>query len=167
MPNKRYEVLNKVVDPASCGKALRGANWPTAEVTTRASVPPVTFVTVKDTEPDPTVFVQSFQSPARIKIVSNKPVGFGEIQEAQADGIDKHTIIIKKIDPITGAVVSGSEQLQVIPSQLVTVSPSKPSLSGGQVSVNIGPTGMVGELMVRVCDPSGKMAEGRINLRFV
>jgi hypothetical protein len=156
----------RVYEPGRVKAALVAANFSVDGVVARET-PPAVFVYLPDAETkDPAPTVNAYLNPAKIEITSNKIAGVGGIPEAQANGIDTHILTIKRINRETGQIAAGSEQLQVIPSQLVTAAPSKPTFSGGQATVVIGPTGMVGELMVRVCDPSGNLAEGRISLRF-
>lgn len=127
-----------------------------------------TRVWLKDAETkDPTPVVLAWADLPILTVSSDKPAGPGGVPEASADGVDKHTLTIKKVNPATGATVPGSEQLQVLPSQFVSLSASKPVLSGGQVAVEVGPSQMAGEVDVKVYDPAGNLAPVQLRLRFV
>lgn len=165
---KTVKIANrKVCDLVRLRAHLVAAGFPSAQVGCDPSGPDA-YVYLDDAEPkDPTASVNAYVDPAHLKVTSNKSGGVGGVPEALANGVDTHTLTIKKIDPVTGAdIFSGAEQVQVIPSQLVTVIPSKPNLIAGQITVEVGPTSMVGEFTVKVCDPAGALGEASIRLRF-
>lgn len=164
---KTVTISNKrVYEPGRVKAALEAANFSVDGVVGRQT-PPTVYVYLPDSEAkDPSSTVNAYQNPAKLELSSNKPAGVGGVPEAQANGTDTHTLTVKKINRETGQVVSGSEQVQIIPSQLLPVSPSKPNLSSGQATVQVGPSSMVGEVIVKVCDPSNGMVEGSIRLRF-
>jgi len=164
---KTAVIANKrVYETGRLKAALGAAGFAVVNVASRQT-PPTTYVYLEDAETkDPAAVVAAYQNPAKLEIVSNKPVGVGGVPEAQANGSDTHVLTIKKVDRDTGQVVAGSEQLQVLPSQLVVVSPSKPTLSAGQATATIGPSAAVGEFVVKVCDPAGVLVEASARLRF-
>jgi hypothetical protein len=164
---KTVEVPNKLVyEPGRVKNALVAANFAVDGVVSRQT-PPTVFVYLQDAEmKDPTAIVNAYQNPAKLEVTSNKSPGVGGVPEAQANGSDIHTLTIKKINRETGQVMPGSEQVQIIPSQLVAVSPSKPNLNAGQATAAVGPTNMVGEIIVKVCDPAGALVGGSLRLRF-
>jgi len=126
-----------------------------------------TRVWLKDAETkDPTPVVLAWADLPILTVSSNKPAGPGGIPEASADGVDKHILTIKKVNPATGAVVPGSEQLQILPSQFVSLSSAKPVLVAGQVMVEVGPSQMAGEVDVKVYDPAGNLGKTQLRLRF-
>lgn len=163
---KTVTVSKLVYEPGRVKKALEDGGFAVVNVASKAT-PPTVYVYLEDAETkDPTAIVNAYQNPAKLEVTSNKPLGVGGVPEAQANGSDAHTLTIKKVNRETGQVAAGSEQVQIIPSQLVTVSPSKPNLNAGQATATLGPSSMVGELTVKVCDPAGVMVEGVIRLRF-
>lgn len=164
---KTVEVANKrVYEPGLLKAALESAGFAVVNVVAKQT-PPTVYVYLQDAETkDPIATVVGYKNPAKLVLSSNKPAGVGGVPEAQANGVDKHTLTISKVDRETGQVVAGAEQLQVIPSQMVVVVPSKPSLSSGSTTAVIGPSSAVGELLVRVCDPAGKIIEETIRVRF-
>lgn len=163
---KTVTVSKKVYEPGRVKAALEAASFSVDGVVARET-PPSVFVYLPDAEmKDPAPTVNAYLNPAKLEVTSNKPAGVGGVPEAQANGSDTHTLTIKKINRETSQVSPGTEQVQVIPSQLVVVTPSKPNLNAGQITVQVGPTNMVGEIIVKVCDPSNGMIEGSIRLRF-
>lgn len=157
----------RVNDVAGLKQALDDAAFLVIGVSAQQGAAPFVRVHLEDAEAkDPTAIVNAWQDPAVLKATSNKPAGVGGVPEAVADGVDKHTLTLQKTDPNTGQVVPGTETLQVIPSQLIAVSNSRPTLVAGQVTVDVGPTTMVGELSVRVVDSGGSLVETAIKIRF-
>lgn len=117
---------------------------------------------------DPTTLVNAWVDPDCIALASDKPVGSDGVPECASDGSAVHVVTIKKVDTSGTDVTSGSEQVKVIPNQLVTVTPSAtPSMTSGTVAVNIGPTTLVGEVIVKVVGLGNDLKEQKIKLRFV
>lgn len=163
---KTVTVPKRVVDLTGLQKALEASVPPFAVVGLLGELTQ-TLVYLQDSEvKDPVPIVQAWQDPGKLVVVSDRPLGVGGVPEADADGVDKHLLTITKVDQVTGQPMAGSEMLQVIPSQLVAVSNSKPSLVNGTAQVFVGPSGAVGELTVKVCDLAGALFEAVIKLRF-
>ncbi len=97
---------------------------------------------------------------------SDKPQGKDGVPECPGDGISFHTITIRKKDN-KGADIPGAETVRVLPSQLITVTPSQVVLVDGKATVKVGPTQLVGELFIRVVDVAGVLTEGSIRVRFI
>jgi hypothetical protein len=163
---KTVTISKLVYEPERVRLALLAGGFAVVNVSAKQT-PPTVYVSLEDAETkDPATIVNAYQNPAKLEVTSNKSPGAGGVPEATANGSDTHTLTIKKINRETGLVAAGSEQVQIIPSQLVVVSPSKPTLSAGQATAVLGPSSMVGELTVKVCDPAGVLIEGDIRLRF-
>ena len=131
---------------------------------------PYVVVYLKDAEAkDPTSAVLAYQNPPLLVLTSDKPMGPSGspehpegIPEAKADGLDKHVVTIKTMDRDTQQVVPRSDQLFVVPTQLIGVNPSKPILVKGQATVEIGPSQLPGELTAKIGDIAGKLSDDNV-----
>lgn len=166
---KVVQVNNKkVLNAASLKKRLQGAGFSVENIVAAQGVNPFVQVWLADLETkDPTPMVRAYVDPDVLSVASDKPPGSDMVPECPADGVATHTLTIKKKDPYTGADKTGMETVQILPSQMIVVTPSQVVLVNGQTTVKVGPTQMVGELFVRVVDVAGVLIEGSIRLRFV
>lgn len=145
---------------------LEANGFPNALVLSEETTPPRAIVYVDSG--DPTTLVNAWSDPACIDLASNKPAGTDGVPECPSDNSSVHALTIKKVDENGNDITSGSDQVKVIPSSLVTVTPSAtPSMTNGQVVVSVGPTSMVGEVLVRVVGDGNDLKEQEIRLRFV
>jgi hypothetical protein len=166
MPTKQYTVQNKAVDPNACAKALQAASWPSGVCVTRLSSPPVTFVTVESTDPDPTSFVQSFQSPAKLKVSSNAPLDPDGVPTVSADGVATQVITISTVDQFSGQPVSSSITVLPVADQGIPISPKRPQLSGGTATITVGPSSDLRDIGINFRDQAGVVMGTAIVIRF-
>lgn len=97
--------------------------------------------------------------------VTGQPGMLGVV-EALSNGVDSHTVLIKKVDP-DDKVVEGDEELSVTTSHKVPLSTNSPKLDCGMAMVQVGPSNAVGDFVIEVKDRSGKMKPAKLSLRFV
>lgn len=155
------------VAPAALSDALRAANFEFSKLSCEYGESPIVHLDVDEDHPDPTDFIKAFVDPGAILVTSDKVAGADGVPEAAADGADKHVLTIKKVLLNTTTPTTGTEQLKVMPTSMITVSQSKPTLVDGVVTVELGPSTMSGELFVKVVDVAGKMFGGFLKVRFV
>jgi len=155
------------VAPSALEAALRAANFAFSKLACEYGANPTVRLDVDEADPDPTDFVKAFVDPGAILVTSDKAAGADGVPEAAADGVDKHVLTIKKVLLNTATPTTGTEQLKVMPTSMISVSQSKPTLVDGVVTVELGPSTMSGELFVKVVDVAGKMFGGFLKVRFV
>lgn len=107
---------------------------------------------------NPTSVVLAYHDPYVLELTTSGDV--------PADGSSKCTVTIRKQDPHTKQPVSGNEQLRVMPSQMIGVTPHPVSLSGGVAVVQIGPSTMPGMVSIMVEDVGKTMTPGRTTVSF-
>jgi hypothetical protein len=83
-----------------------------------------------------------------------------------SDGYAFHTLVIKKVDQDGNDVVAGAEVIRVLPSAPVAVSNKSPVLSGGSVTIQVGPCDKPCDVQVKAVDPAGILKPGRLAIRF-
>jgi hypothetical protein len=101
-----------------------------------------------------------------LQVSSTGDPGMFGVVEALSNGVDSHTILIKKTDP-AGNVVDGSEELLIEASHRVALSDATPKLSEGMAMIRIGPSENVVDFTIEVSDRSGNMPPVKLPLRFV
>lgn len=102
----------------------------------------------------------------RLVISSNGTLDFDGTLSVAADGTATHTMTIKKVDQDGNDVASGSEAVRLVMSAPIPVSESRPDLSGGQVSIVVGPCVNVCDMQINAVDPTGILKPGTIKIRF-
>jgi hypothetical protein len=165
MATKQYTVT-KAVDASACAVAMKAASWPTATCVVRFSTPPVTYATVLDSDPDPTSFIQSFQSPAKLKVSSNAPLDPDGVPAVPADGVATQTITINTVDQFTGQPVSSSITVLPLADQAIPISPKRPTLSGGTGTITVGPSSDLREIGIGFRDQAGVVMGTALIIRF-
>ena len=160
-----FDITKAVARPERLQTHLQANGFPDAIVVYH---PATTVVSVQVTTGNPTTLVNAWVDPNCIDLASDKAAGPDGVPECVADGTAVHVLTIKKVDNDGNDVTTGSEQVKVMPNQLVTVTPSTtPSMTSGTVTVNIGPSTLVGEVIVKVIGLGNDLKEQRIRLRFV
>jgi hypothetical protein len=163
---KQVVIEKPVRDVDGLLKALRSAT-PPFDALSVASDPKRTYVYLQSWEEnDPTPLVKAWEDipELSVSIVGNQ--GPDGIYEALADGMDAHTLLIRKLNA-EGQEIGGNETLRVEVPDGVEVSPPKPVLSEGQVMVKIGPASSPTEFQASVLDYGKRMRSVTIRLRFV
>jgi len=129
---------------------------------------PTVYVYLQDSETkDPTSIVMAYTDPNRLVGVSDKPAGPDGVPEALGNGVDVHTITVYKKNFDGTEVVSGSEVVRLLPSQMVAVNPHVVQLVDGIERFSVGPTTMIGELNLGIEDQGGNLLPGNLTVRFV
>lgn len=129
--------------------------------------PPFVIVSLDQTESkDPSAIVNAFQDAGQLHAASNKAAGFDGVAECPGDGVATHTVSIVLKD-FSGAPLALDASLQVIASQIVPLSASKPPMVAGAASVVVGPVSGSGEIQLCIADQANKHYQSRIKVRFV
>jgi hypothetical protein len=160
-------VYRTAVDAASLTKALRDANFQFSALYVECGESPLVCLTIDEAAQDPTAFILAYVDPGVILVASNKALGQDGVPEALADGVDKHVLTLTKVLFNTVTPAPGGEQLKVMPTSMVTVTPSQPTLVNGVITAEVGPSLMSGEVTLKVVDVAGKMFGGFLKVRFV
>jgi hypothetical protein len=149
----------KTLDGEALKRQLLDADFKVLGVGCRFMSAPETYVYLDDSESkDPTPIVQAYVDPDVLSVTSSG--------DAPADGQSKCKVTIQKKDPYTGQDKPGTEKLQIVPSQMIGVTPYPVYLVNGKAVVEIGPSSMPGELSVSVSDVEKKLTPGRIRILF-
>lgn len=165
MKTYEYKKLTYRVDVLQ--KALEDASFLVIGVVSRQSNPPKILVHLEDGETkDPGQIVTTHVDPGFLDVIPDKPAGLDGTPEAIANGVDKHTLTIIKKDFVSQTLTPGIETLQVIPSQMIQVSPSQPKLVNGFVTVQIGPSLLCGTIFLSIIDKGGKLKGKTVPVRF-
>lgn len=101
-----------------------------------------------------------------LKVTSNGPVDFDGIPAVDADSVSKHTVTIQKADKKGDPISTGAEQIRIIPSHPVPISQTKPTLSNGAITFEIGPLDKPSDVLISVADPAGVIEKSVLTLRF-
>lgn len=162
---KQVSVEKPVRDVDGLLKALRKAN-PPFDVLSVASDPKRTYVYLQTWEEnDPTEIVKAWEDIPELSITIVGNQGSDGVHEALADGADAHTLLVRKVTA-EGLEVDGTETLHVELPEGVECIPAKPTLSGGQVMVKVGPSRKAFDFSATIVDPGKRVRPSTVKLRF-
>lgn len=109
------------------------------------------------------------QSVIRLDLSSNASADFDGIPAVDANGVETHTITVRKLDLSRNPVNSGSEQIRIVPSAPILAATSVLlTLVNGTTTFVVGPTllNVRGEVSLTAIDPLGILKQGKIKIRF-
>lgn len=128
--------------------------------------PKKTYVYLDEAEDrDPTEIVLGWKDVPELWVKSTAPLGTLGVPEVQADGVEVHDLLIRKVNP-SGEVLPGDERVLVSTPHMVNISMLRPRLSEGMTMVQIGPSKMAGEAVIDVSDPDHGMKGSKLIVRF-
>ncbi len=163
---KQIVVEKPVRDVDGLLKALRSAT-PPFDALSVASDPKRTYVYLQSWEEnDPTPIVQAWEDIPELSVTIVGNQGQDGVNEAFADGVDAHTLLIRKVNA-EGVEIGGNEPIRLEVPSGIEVTPARPVLSEGQVMVKIGPAKAPIEFRATVLDHSKRMSPATVKLRFV
>jgi hypothetical protein len=129
---------------------------------------PITFVHLDDTETkNPTSFVMRWKEPPRISLKSDKSFGPDGVPEAKSDGVDLHILTIDAIDVLTNEKSRQRVKVQLVPSQLIKLVPTKIEISTGSGTSKLGPSMLSGDMQVKVIDMDHPSNSSELSIRFI
>lgn len=156
---KQVQVNGKLVyDPISLKAVLTNAAFAVVGVTAQQGNTPFVIVYMEDAETkDPRPIVISYVDPPILTAVAGPVV--------PPDGVSKVSVMIQKKDR-AGQPVPGNEQLQVIPSQMIGISPMPVVLSNGAATMQVGPSTLPGSVMIQIQDVGKIMSPAMVSVSF-
>jgi hypothetical protein len=156
---KQVQVNGKLIyDPVSLQAVLVNASFAVTGVTAQMGATPFVIVYMDDSETkDPRPIVLSYTDPPILTAVAGPVV--------PPDGVSKVSVMIQKKDR-AGQPVPGNEQLQVIPSQMIGISPMPVVLSNGAATMQVGPSTLPGSVMIQIQDVGKIMSPAMVSVSF-
>lgn len=165
---KQFTVDKAIGNPQCLRTNLLAAGWAEAALMTVAQPSPYVLVSVGDSDPNPTAFVNAYVDPPRISATSNHAVGpFGHFQ-GLANGVDSQAITISMLNANTGQPMSWNGNVIIQPMTPITISTNTLAIVNGTGVFTVGPTTIPSEYDIWIqlqTDPVG-YTRYRLHLSF-
>lgn len=162
-------IARQIMNPTALQCALHANGFPTAIV---ASCPtelhPRVLVDQDDNSPDPTAFVTAFVDPPVFYVTSNKPKGAQGVPAAAADGVDKHTLTIRTLDPVLRQPTPWNGTLTFAAQSPCPISSGSILMIDGVGAVQVGPQAVPGlyTFVVKYADDADGWSMQTVQLAF-